>query len=97
MSLEYKRLLLSLGLALGMSLIVWLNISEASPAYRYLLQQPEFGYALLVLNLPALFACNVFAGSPPTPFAVCLACSVQWFALGLVLSSFIWREPGDRT
>lgn len=80
-----------------MSLVVWLFVSESSPAYRYLLEQPGAGYSLLLLDLPALFVSRLVSGSPPAPIVVYVACFVQWFVLGLVLSFFVWRNqhPGE--
>ena len=75
-----------------MSLVVWLFVSDASPAYRYLLEQPEAGYGLLLLNLPALFVSRIVTGTPPDPTAVYLTCFAQWFALGFALSLAVWRR-----
>ena len=84
---------LSIGVALGtfMSAIVWLNLSEASPLYAELLQQPRIGHSLLVLNLPALFLSRLLFGTPPAIGVVVAACFLQWFALGIALSFGIWR------
>lgn len=97
MEIMRKRLLFGLALGVTMSAVVWLNISETSPAYAYLLERPRVGHSLLVLNLPALLVSRVLAGTPPAPLVVYLACFVQWLALGIGLSFAIWRttaQPG---
>ena len=97
METAHKRLALGLALGIAMSVIIWLNLSEASPAYTYLLENPRVGHSLLVLNLPALFLSRTISGTPPAPFVVYLACFIQWFALGIGLSLAVWRaapQPG---
>lgn len=96
MELVHKRLVLGLAIGLGMAVIVWLNLSEASPLYAYLMENSRVGHSLLVLNLPALFISRVLSGTPPVAVVVYVACFIQWFALGLGLSFALWRRRPAR-
>jgi hypothetical protein len=94
MDILYKRLWLGLTLGMAMCGVVWLNLSESSPFHVYLMQKPDVGYALLILNLPALFLGRILSGTPPPAAVVYLACSAQWFFIGIGLSFAVWRRPG---
>ena len=95
MELVHKRLALGLAVGLGMSFVVWLNLSEASPLFAYLMQNPRVGHSLLVLNLPALFVSRLLSGTPPSAIVVYSACFVQWFALGIGLSFALWPRTAQ--
>lgn len=92
MELLPKRFALGFAAGVVMAAVVWLNISEASPLYAYLLENPRVGHSLLVLNLPALFISRVVSGTPPSEGVVYLACFFQWLAIGIALSFAIWRS-----
>ena len=99
MTAAHKRLLVGVAFGFTMAAVVWLNVSEASPLFGYLMQEPRIGHALLVANLPALFLSRVISGTPPSTAVVLLACFTQWFAIGSGLSFALWRgaRPGHRT
>jgi hypothetical protein len=93
MNLWRKPLALALGAGFAMCLAVWLFTNEASPTYVYFMQNPESGYGLLILNLPALFVSRLISGTPPSESIVYAACFLQWFGIGFALSFIIWRKP----
>jgi hypothetical protein len=92
MDRDIKRLVLAAGAGLTMALSIWLFVGELSPARSYL-QDHAAGHVLMVLNLPALFIGRILSGTPPSEVVVYVACFIQWFAIGLVASAVIWREP----
>jgi hypothetical protein len=92
MNSAHKCLLLAVGAGAGMTVALWLFIDTASPFYRYLLDRPELGYAVMILNLPVLFAGRMLSGMPPSATPVYLACFLQWCAIGYALSLAVWRS-----
>lgn len=94
MDRDQLRLAVAAGAGFAMSGLMWLFVSERSPAFHYLRDQADAGVAMLILNFPALFLARLLSQPTDITYFLYILCFLQWFAIGLLVASFVGRSRG---
>jgi len=78
----------------GVTVVVWLTVSEHSPLHQYLLWHPEIANAVVAPNIAAVIIGALASGNvhQPSELVTYAAIFIQWTLLGTLVSWLVLRR-----